>query len=178
MRQKAGLIAIALGAALALTSCGNRNAAPELMNIRSKGSPDEFAILPVKPLELPTSLNDLPAPTPGGSNRTDQNPEADAIVALGGTPQAVTGGVPALDGALYAQANRFGTESEIRSQLAAEDLKWRRDHDGRLLERMFNQNIYYKAYSAQALNQQNELEYWRQRGIRTPSAPPPAAAKK
>ena len=50
MRAKAGVTAIAIVAMLALAACGGRDKLPQLMNIRSDGSPDEFGILPPKPL--------------------------------------------------------------------------------------------------------------------------------
>ena len=36
--------------------------------------PDEFQIVPGKPLQAPETYADLPAPTPGGVNLTDQQP--------------------------------------------------------------------------------------------------------
>ncbi len=33
--------------------------------------PDEFAILPTKPLEMPADVAALPPPTPGAANRAD-----------------------------------------------------------------------------------------------------------
>jgi hypothetical protein len=171
MRARAGLGAIALGAVLALAACGPRGE-PELMNIRSEtAGPDEFGIVPPKPLEMPEDLAALPEPTPGGENRTDQRPLDDAIVALGGTPRAA-GGIPAGDGGLYSHASRFGVEAGIRTTLAGEDLEWRRDNNGRILERLFNVNVYYKAYRDQSLDQHAELARWRKLGVRTPSAPP------
>lgn len=172
MQRKAGVTAIAMVAMLGLAGCGNRDKPPQLMNLQSNNGPDEFAILPPKPLELPESLTDLPEPTPGGENRTDPRPFDDAAIALGGKPQAVAGGVPAGDGALYAHASRFGTEAGIRGTLAAEDLEWRRDNNGRILERLLNVNVYFKAYRKFWLDQQAELERWRAKGVRTPSAPP------
>ena len=169
------MAAIALGAALALSGCGN-GGDPKLMNLRSKDGPDEFSILPQKPLEMPKDLGALPSPTPGGGNRTDQNPMNDAIVALGGTPSA-GGGIPTTDSALYAHANRYGTAAGIRGTLAAEDLDWRRRHDGRLLEKLFSLNVYSRAYSKLALDQYDELAFWRARGVATPSAPPKSVAK-
>jgi hypothetical protein len=172
MRARAGVTAIAAVAVLTLISgCGPKGA-PELMHLRATDGPDEFAILPPKPLAMPETLADLPPPTPGGANRTDPTPEADAIAALGGKPQATQGGVPAADAALYATASRFGVASGIRSTLASEDLDWRRDNNGRILERLFNVNVYYKAYADMSLDQQRELAYWRKRGLLTPSAPP------
>ncbi|WP_333817741.1 DUF3035 domain-containing protein [Tabrizicola sp.] len=170
MRAAKGRAVIAVAAMVTLAACGGRDA-PQLMNLRSGQGPDEFAIVPPKALEMPKSLADLPEPTPGGFNRTDQTPEADAAVALGGKPSAA-GGIPAGDSALYAHAARFGVDGGIRAQLASEDLKWRRDNDGRPLERLFNVNVYYKAYRKQRLDQQAELARWRKLGIRTPSAPP------
>ncbi|MCV2866687.1 DUF3035 domain-containing protein [Defluviimonas sp. WL0075] len=167
MRAATGIQAIAIGAILLLAACGDKD--PKLLNVRSQGrGPDEFAILPVKPLQLPEDIAALPEPTPGGANLTDPTPEADAAVALGGNPARAGGG----DGGLFAHVGRFGTSAGIREQLAAEDLEWRRDHDGRLLERMLNVNVYYKAYADMSLDQYLELEYWRQRGVRTVSAPP------
>ncbi|MBE2277685.1 MAG: DUF3035 domain-containing protein [Rhodobacteraceae bacterium] len=173
MRAKAGAGAIAMMAMLAVAGCSApRGDGTDLMNLKSKDGPDEFAILPPKPLTMPDTLSELPDPTPGGSNRTDPTPEADAIVALGGKPQKA-GGIPAADGALYAQAARYGVEANIRGVLAGEDLEWRRDHKGRILERLLNVNVYYRAYRKQSLDQHAELEFWRARGVRTPSAPPP-----
>lgn len=172
MRARAVVTVIAIVAMLGLAACGNRDKPPELMNIRATEGPDEFGIVPPKPLEMPESLTDLPDPTPGGQNRTDHFPEADAAIALGGKPQAVVGGIPSSDAALYAHAARFGTESGIRQTLASEDLEWRRDNNGRVLERLFNVNVYFKAYRKFWLDQHAELERWRAKGARTPSAPP------
>jgi hypothetical protein len=155
---------------ITLAACGGKGD-PQLMNLRSGPGPDEFAIVPPKPLELPENLSELPDPTPGGFNRTDQNPEADAAIALGGNPSAA-GGIPAGDAALYAHAGRFGVDGGIRATLASEDLEFRRDNNGRVLERLFNVNVYYKAYRKQRLDQQAELARWRSVGVRNPSAPP------
>ncbi len=170
MRAAKGRAVIAVAAMVTLAACGGKGD-PQLMNLRSGQGPDEFAIVPPKPLEMPENLSDLPEPTPGGFNRTDQNPEADAAVALGGKPSAA-GGIPAGDSALYAHAARFGVDGGIRATLASEDLDWRRDNNGRPLERLFNVNVYYRAYSKQRLDQQAELARWRKLGVRTSSAPP------
>lgn len=170
MQSQKGRAVIAVAAMVTLVACGDKGA-PQLMNLRSGQGPDEFAIVPPKPLEMPESLSELPEPTPGGFNRTDQNPEADAAVALGGKPFSA-GGIPAGDSALYAHAARFGVDGGIRATLASEDLEWRRDNNGRILERLFNVNVYYKAYRKQRLDQQAELARWRALGVRTSSAPP------
>jgi hypothetical protein len=170
MRAGYGRAVIAFAAMVTLAACGGKGD-PQLMNLRKGQGPDEFAIVPPKALEMPESLSELPEPTPGGFNRTDQTPEADAAVALGGKPSAA-GGIPSGDAALYAHAARFGVDGGIRATLASEDLDWRRDNNGRPLERLFNVNVYYKAYSKQRLDQQAELARWRKLGVRTSSAPP------
>jgi len=75
--------------------------------------------------------------------------------------------------ALASNAGRYGITPEIRQTLADEDLEWRRVNEGRVLERLFNVNVYYRAYEIQSLDQVRELDRWRARGVRTESAPPP-----
>ncbi len=166
----AGRILLAIPLAAMLSACGNGDRVPSLMNLRSTtAGPDEFGILPPKPLEMPKDLAALPEPTPGGNNLTDPTPEADAIVALGGKPGRGAG----LDAGILNHASRFGVAGDIRQTLAAEDLNWRRDNDGRILERLLNVNVYYRAYEKMSLDQHAELFRWRQKGVKTPSAPPP-----
>jgi len=175
MKVSYGILAGTLLSALTLSACGKSDKVPELMNIRSQSrSPDEFRVLPSKPLTMPDDLAQLPAPTPGGTNITDPTPEADAVAALGGNPAVVTPGTGISGGSqgLISYASRFGRASDIRPVLAAEDLEWRRDHDGRLLERAFNVNVYFKAYASMRLDPYAELARWRQAGARNVGAPP------
>lgn len=161
-------IAALIVAGAALAGCSD-DENPILMNVRSSTSgPDEFAILPGKPLEMPQSLAALPTPTPGGTNRTDPTPQADAIVALGGRPNAAAPG----DGALLAYTTRRGVAPGIRQELAAADLEFRRKNNGRILERLFNVNVYFQAYKSQELDKYRELARLRAAGVRTPQAPP------
>lgn len=163
----AGLVA----ATLLLAACDGKRP-PHLMNLRSETrGPDEFGILPTKPLQMPDDLAALPEPVPGGASLTDPTPQADAIAALGGNA-AATARAPAGDGAILATATRFGVAQGIRTTLAAEDVDYRRKHDGRLLERLFAVTVYYRAYLPMSLDQQAELARWRAAGIRTVSAPP------
>lgn len=154
---------------LGLSACADRE--PSLMNMRaSQDGPDEFAILPTKPLQEPKNYTDLPAPTPGQSNLTDPTPQADAIAALGGN--LGSGKLRRGESALVSAASRYGVSANIREVLAASDLEWRKDNKGRVLERLFNVNVYYRAYEAMHLNQHLELERLRRLGIWTPAAPP------
>lgn len=179
MTKEAGMtaarlvLAVAGAALLVVAGCGARDKPPSLMHLRSDSNgPDEFSIVPPKPLELPEDLSALPEPTLGGENRTDPKPKDDAVVALGGSPRTASAGVPAADGALLAQAGRNGVAADIRPTLASEDLQHRKKNNGRLLERLFGVNVYYRAYRKTSLDQQSELERWRAAGAGTPSAPP------
>ena len=162
-----GRMFLAGALSLGVAACGGGE--PDLLTIRNTDrTPDEFSILPTRPLQPPPPGAGLPPPTPGGANRTDPAPRADAIAALGGNAAAGARG----DGALIATATRYGARPDIRGQLAAEDLAFRRANDGRLLERLFDVNIYYRAYRSQSLDQYAELERLRGFGVRTVAAPP------
>lgn len=175
MRARTGILGAAVAALLVLSACA-RDREPKLMNIRSASrSPDEFTVLPSKPLQMPEDIASLPEPTPGGTNVTDPTPEADAIAALGGRPEVLAAAGSANAG-LLAHVSRFGVSSDIRPVLAAEDLDWRRRNNGRLLERLAGVNRYFKAYRRMSLDKYAELERWRQAGVRTVAAPPPGIA--
>lgn len=168
MRGNRAILAVTMAAALG--ACGSRE--PVLMNLASSTQgPDEFAIVPNKPLEAPESFTNLPPPTPGRGNRVDPTPEADAILALGGRPGAAAT-TPAADAGIVASVSRYGVDPNIRTVLAREDLEFRRRKDGRLLERLFSVNVYFRAYSRQSLDKYAELERFRRLGVRTPAAPP------
>lgn len=156
------------GLALAvLAACGDTDRPLRDMSAAG-GGPDEFAVVPLKPLEIPSELS-LPAPTPGAENRTDPEPRANAIAALGGSATAqVAGGVPAQDTALVGQVGRYGVDDGIRATLAAED--------ARVLERKRRTNIfnplnrdrYFAAYVGQVLDPFAELVRLRDLGIAVP----------
>lgn len=135
------------------------------------GGPDEFAVIPAEPLELPQTST-LPNPTPGGTNRADPTPNADAIRALGGSPSAqIAGGVPAGDAALVAQASRYGVDSNIRAELAAADAA-KLERARRL--NFFNplgRDRYFPAYARQALDAPAELARLQAMGVSVPQIP-------
>ncbi len=178
MQMARGTIAFAFISVLALAGCGNKDKIPQLMNIKSSTTgPDEFTVLPTKPLQAPKDYASLPAPTPGGSNLTDPTPDADAVAALGGRGSLLTrNGTLGADGGLVSHATRFGVASGIRETLAAEDLDYRRRHNGKLLERMLNVNVYAREYRPMALDRYRELKRLRRAGVRTPAAPPKESA--
>lgn len=167
LMRAAGLVVLCL----ALSACAR--GAPNLMRIeRTQNSPDEFAILPGKPLELPQDLQALPPPSPlGGRNRTDPTPFADAAVALGGRASATERDGRTPDSGLVNAASRYGVDPAIRAELATEDLEFRRRNRGRLLERWVGKTTYFDAYDRGELNQVEEQERWRRAGARSSAAP-------
>lgn len=160
---------------LTIAGCSRNSEVPRLMNIAaSQRSPDEFSVLPTAPLQAPPDYAALPVPTPGGSNLVDPDARAEAATALGGRISAVrTPGIPAADAGLVQYAGRTGISEDIRATLATEDENVRRRGRGRPLERLFNTNMYSRAYQDQVLDPQEELLRWRRAGARTPAAPPP-----
>ena len=147
---------------------------PHLMSVTSDSNgPDEFGIVPTKPLQMPEDLNVLPAPTPGGSNITDATPMGDAVAALGGNPaQLSTQGIGASDGGLVNYASRLGRDPAIRQLTAQEDLEWRSRNGRRVLEVLARSNVYYRAYEPMTLDSWAEQERWRPTGVLLPAAPP------
>lgn len=144
-----------------------------LRDMRSNtGGPDDFSVVPGAPLTLPETTS-LPQPTPGGSNRTDINPEANAIAALGGSPsRAFAGGIPSGDTALVTTAARYGTDANIRATLAAEDDALRKRARAFNIFNFLGQDRYFRTYARQSLDAYAELERFRAAGVATPSAPP------
>ncbi|MFD1158841.1 DUF3035 domain-containing protein [Roseovarius aestuarii] len=157
---------------LALAACGNKG--KPLSRIEKTGDgPDEFTIIPSKPLQAPESYAALPTPTPGGSNLTDQYPLADGAVALGGNPAALaTAGIPATDAGLVRHASRYGVNPGIRQTLRAEDDDVRRRHGRVNILNIGPVDDYTNAYRRQWLNSDAEFRRLRRAGITVPSAPP------
>lgn len=163
-----GVVIGGLLVALMLAGCGNRTSdVTRLHNLKSPhDGPDEFAIMPVKPLSMPEDLAALPSPTPGTKNLADQTPLDDAVAALGGRP-----GAGVSDAALVAATTRGGVAPTIREDLAAEDLRLRQRRGALPLERLFRTPVYGRVYRRQALTPRQELEEFRDRGARTPAVP-------
>lgn len=149
---------------LALGGCGGL--AGGLRAAGVGGTPDEFMVLPTRPLEMPDDMTTLPPPTPGQLSRVDRRPRSDAIAGLTGRP------VPAAasGAALVAQAGP--RDPAIRSELAAEDVAWRENHHGKLLERMFSRDREELRYRPMVLDPGAELERLRAAGVQVPAAPP------
>ena len=159
---------------IGLAACSGRERDITLHNLKTNsGKPEEFAITPNKPLSAPETYTSLPAPTPGGANRTDQTPLQDAVAALGGNPDRLTAraGAPAGDGALISAVSRNGRDPAIREELASQDLEFRK-RNSLFTWTLVPEDQYYKAYRKEALDPQLWLETYRRAGARTPTAPP------
>lgn len=167
------ILLLALAATVSLSACA-RSSNNGMLHLRSTGTgPDEFAILPTKPLVLPKDLNGLPTPTLGGTNLADPTPNLDATIALGGNARSFNqSGVPKSDLGMISTVSRYGVSANIRAELAVDDVEFRRTHRGKLLERLLGVSTYFSAYEPMTLNRYAELRRLRRAGIRTPAAPP------
>lgn len=155
---------------LGLAACGNTER--PLRDLRAAGGgPDAFLVIPQNALEIPRRFS-LPAPDPGGINRADPNPQADAIRALGGTPAAADGSVPAADTALVTAARRFGEDPTIRETLAEEDRATLRRARLTNLFNPLGRDRYFPAYARQALDPDAEAERLAALGVNLPAIPP------
>ncbi len=153
-----------------IAGCSNQG----LRDLRTNGlGPDEFMVLPVKPLSEPANYSDLPAPTPGGTNLTDPSPRADAVVALGGRASALENqGVPGSDAGLVTYVSRNGVPQDIRQTTSLEDEQFRQRR-GRLTQiRLFRTDRYNQVYRPQTLDSFAMEREARRLGIQTPSNPP------
>lgn len=154
---------------MTLGACSNQGL--KQVTSSSRG-PDEFIISPKAPLTMPDDFAALPAPTPGQSNLTDVDPQAEMIAALGGRPENASGPIPSSDGALVTAASRFGVTPEVRQALAAEDAEFRRGKSRFSQFKLFPEDVYNDVYQSQALDARGTAQAWRRAGVQTPSFPP------
>ena len=173
-------VTLALIIVTALGACGNRGDDVQLKKLKDSGNgPNEFGIVPGKPLQEPESFTALPPPPPGGSNRTDATPFADSVSALGGNPRALALTEPSgNDGALLNHSRRFGVTPNIRATLAQEDLETRRKSGRARLFNFGRDDNYDLAYKRQWLDARAEDERLTANGISTSSAPPEVSRRR
>lgn len=153
------LIVFCLGAAV-MTGCGNK----------TTSSPDEFTVLPSKPLEQPTTYNTLPTPTQNDINLANQRPISDAVVALGGNAAALNGtrSTPA-EAPLIAAVSRNGVTDNIRTILANESATKRKGRNGdRFLYRLTGRPDPKGRGSKDAIDPELEAIRLHELGIKTP----------
>lgn len=110
---RVGMAALALGA---LAGCDQIGNPLDAISGRIK-PPDEFEVLPNKPLRMPSSIAQLPEPRLGERSPLEPNPNADARRALlGGVPTAGSS-VSASEAALLGAANTEANKPDIRTAL-------------------------------------------------------------
>jgi hypothetical protein len=167
MRPASSLILIL---ALGLTACGE----VKLRDLSDPAAgPEEFDIIPNKPLETPDSFTTLPTPTPDQANLSDATPKKDAIAALGGRPALLDAqGVARSDSALVASASRYGVTPNIREKTAAEDAKFRKQRGRFSNIRLFRTDRYGSVYKGEKLDARDALLKARRTGRITPTVPP------
>jgi len=135
----------------------------------ANGAPDEFLVLPQKPLEMPSDMTALVEPDPSARSRVALDPHASAKRALGGTGAGYK--ATGTDNAILAAARIRPVDPNIRQELRTEDNKKRARPSGfvgfldlfRITPR--EQTI----YNDEKLDARAELLKRRQQGVRTPS---------
>lgn len=163
------LIACALVAVTVLAACESKG----LREIQPRGNgPDEFIIVPAKPLEAPESFSALPQPTPGGVNRTDQRPLEESVVLLGGQRGSPNAPIPSADAALVNHTARFGREANIRATLAEADAQFRKRQARFSQIRILPEDRYARAYRREAIEPNRVADQFRRAGIPVPTNPP------
>ncbi len=168
MARRLTTAALIITGGLVLAGCGEGGLAGFMRSSGVAQTPDEFMVLPTRPLEMPSNLNALPPPTPGRANLVDYRPNAEAVAGLTGRQ----GPAGTADGS--ALVARTGTGNpQIRGTLAVEDAQYRAENRGRLFERWFSRDKVALTYRNQTLDAPTTFEAMRARGVGVP-APPPA----
>jgi Protein of unknown function (DUF3035) len=167
--RQAPIAFLLLPLVLAISGCGQGGVAGVLRSSGATSTPDEFLVLPTRPLEIPDNLASLPPPTPGAPSRVEYQPESIAVTGLTGQE----GQVRAASGAaLLARAGAASNDPQIRARLAQEDAEYRASHGGRLLERLFARDQEALVYRDMTLNAPAVYEQMRARGVQLPAPPP------
>lgn len=166
------MIIVTLGFAVSLSGCNRESRTGQpLINLRgSSVAPDEFLVIPQKPLETPVDLSSLPTPEPGAGNLVDIDFEQDLIAALGGRDSAPRG-IPASEQPLVAASRANGTTDGIRDLMRIEDQAYRNARKGRL-ERLARKRQAITLYNPMLLDPYAELARLQAMGVKTPAAPP------
>ena len=150
-----------------LSACSSDDA--RLRDLYDVGTgPEEFAVLPSKPLTIPSNLKNLPVPDLAAGNLADATPKRDLIEMLGGSIDNSIS-IPAKDKNLLNYVSRAGVDTNIREELAEEDRKFLRRMGVLTSVKLFRVDRYNQIYRKMTLSAPKELERWRSLGVRTPS---------
>ena len=150
-----------------LSACSSDDA--RLRDLYDVGTgPEEFAVLPSKPLTIPSNLKNLPVPDLAAGNLADPTPKRDLIEMLGGSIDNSIS-IPEKDQNLLKYVSRAGVDTNIREELAEEDRKFLRRMGVLTSVKLFRVDRYNQIYRKMTLSAPKELERWRSLGVRTPS---------
>ena len=150
-----------------LSACSSDDA--RLRDLYDVGTgPEEFAVLPSKPLTIPSNLKNLPVPDLAAGNLADPTPKRDLIETLGGSIDNSIS-IPEKDKNLLKYVSRAGVDANIREELAEEDRKFLRRMGVLTSVKLFRVDRYNQIYRKMTLSAPKELERWRSLGVRTPS---------
>ena len=159
----------ALALLLALGACGTAT----LKRVSKPGlGPDEYLITPGRPLQAPADVSALPTPAGGAPNVATRNPVSDAIVALGGNPNARPARAQPAEAALGAHLRRHGVDPQIRARIAAEDADLRGGFNSARVVKLGGIDAYTYAYRGQWLDSRAEADRLRRAGVSVPAVPP------
>lgn len=160
------LVLVAIGLSACEESADDRDLLTRVLSANTQ-SPEEFAVVPNKPLTLPEDLASLPPPQPGITSRSELDPRADAIAALGGGQRGVRA-----DGRLLAALGVSQADPNIRTTLAREARDFRENNPGLILDRMFGRMTDPVIFRGQLLDPAAEVERLRAAGVRVPQMAP------
>lgn len=132
-------------------------------------APDEFLVVPQKPLETPANLSVLPKPEPGATSRTEIDFEGNLLEALGG--RSTGAAISAADAELVRAAQSGGVTPDIRAVLQSEDQAYRESRASRI-EKLARKREAVRIYDDYLLDPIAELVRLRALGVKTPPVPP------
>jgi hypothetical protein len=167
MARRLNTATLALAGALALAGCAEGGLGTYLRDSGIAQTPDEFMVLPTRPLEMPANLSALPPPTPGAPNRVDYQPNAEAVAGLTGRQ----GTARTADGGAIVARTGAGSPG-IRQVVAIENAEYAADNPGKLLERWFSRDQTALTYRGQTLDAASNFEAMRAQGVGVPMPPP------
>jgi len=173
MLRNTSKIVVILSVALGLSGCAqDGNNGRPLLNLRQSAiAPDEFLVVPQKPLETPSNLSSLPVPDPGAESRAAIDFERNLMRALGGRTSGASG-IPASDVAIVnAARSSFGATDNIRALVRAEDQAFREARSGRI-ERLAKKRLAATIYDPMLLDPKAELARLKALGVKTPAVLP------
>lgn len=140
-------------------------------NSNSKG-PDEFLVIPTKPLIMPDNYSNIPLPILGMINRVQYEPRKDILRAFGGNPNlSASKKIKSNEIALLRVTTRRGVDQNIRKKLQTEDLALRKSHPLKVLERIAGKSNKSIAYKGSVLDIELELKRLRKLGIPVTTRP-------